>query len=485
MKISSLLARHDGTALVYGDDELDYGGLDDAAAGLSARLGELVGMRVAVIAPNAPALVVALLAAWRAGAVVVPLNARLREHELDRILTDAEPSVVISVREHLGFSLAELIRRLLPRLPSVRACLVVDALGEIEEELPGPAAVDPEPLAAGLAAILYTSGSTGEPKGALVGHAREVDGAPTLASVLELTPREAALFVIPVSHAFGLTTLLATLAAGGTAVLVDSTFTLEPLLAALERRSASVLHGSPSLFAALLKARPGGLAGLRTGFVAGAPVPPGLIERLERAGARILNLYGLTETGPVSCCRLDDPPELRYTTCGRTLSPLELRIDGGELQVRGAYVTPGYYRRPAETDAAFDGEWFRTGDLATLGGDGLLRITGREKDLVHVGGFNVVPAEVEAVLALHPDVEQAAVVGAPHAKMGEVVQAFVVARPGSELTPTALLQFARPRIAGYKLPYAIQILPRLPLLASGKPDRVALTRAGRRTAVKA
>jgi acyl-CoA synthetase (AMP-forming)/AMP-acid ligase II len=216
-----------------------------------------------------------------------------------------------------------------------------------------------------------------------------------------------------------------------------------------------------------------GLPRVRTGFVAGATSPRELLERLDAVGMRILNLYGLTETGAITACVADDPPEARFTTVGRPLPGYDVRIEEGELHVRGPHVTPGYFRRPEETEAAFIDGWFRTGDLVEVE-DGYIRIAGRAKELVHVGGFNVFPAEVENVLLTHPEVVQAVVVGAPDERMGEVLRAFVVARPGSELVPAGLLAFARSKIAGYKLPYEISILPELPLLPSGKPDRRAL-----------
>jgi len=206
------------------------------------------------------------------------------------------------------------------------------------------------------------------------------------------------------------------------------------------------------------------------------------VERLDGAGMRILNLYGMTEIAAAACCRADDPPAVRYTTAGRPLPGFEWRVEpsavsgdiGGELCVRGPWVTPGYFRRPEETAEAFVEGWYRTGDLGELDEQGHVRITGRLKDVVHIAGFSVFPAEVEGFLLTHPDVAQAAVVGAPHEQVGEVLQAFVVARTGADVTPTSLLQFARNKIADYKLPYGIRVVPELPLLASGKPDRVAL-----------
>jgi acyl-CoA synthetase (AMP-forming)/AMP-acid ligase II len=474
-------------ALFWGSDVLTYDDLGGAVDRLALRLRETgVGSgttrdRIAIIAPNVPALVIAMFAVWRVGATAVPLNARLREHELARTLADAEARLTLSVRSHLGYSFEELAQRLATELPALQAWWIVDSLAEIEQILPGPHGPSAaQQLDDSVAALLYTSGTTGLPKGALVRHVRELETSRYLARALGLTHEDAAAFVVPVSHAFGLTCLLATIGSGGSAALVDASRSVEPLLDAVERQRASILHGSPSVFTSVLKARPEGIPTLRAGFVAGAPSPPGMLEELERTGTSILNVYGLTETGAVSCCLLHDPPDVRAGTAGRALPRTELRIAGenadgvGELQVRGPYVTPGYYGASERSAEGFEDEWFRTGDLATIDDRGYLRIAGRIKELAHVGGFNVFPAEVEGVLLAHPDVAQAAVVAVPDERMGEALQAFVVARPGAEVTPAALLRFARPRIAGYKLPYEIRILSDLPLLPSGKPDRLAL-----------
>ncbi len=475
--IASLLeeAPADRPALSAGDRLLTYAELRELSARIEEQIGaagDLRGQRVAFVAPNSPELVAGLFAAWRLGAVAVPLSSRLRERELELMLADAEPVVVVSVAAHGGYSFADVLPRIFP--PSVRGVLRTEDMTRGLTPISGSSS-EPDALPDEIAAILYTSGTTGNPKGVLVKHVREVEGARFLAETLGLEQEDRCGLIVPISHAFGLTCMHAAVAAGAECVLVDSSFSPAPLLRALEARDATVLHGSPTLFRTLLKSRPDGIPGIRTGLVAGAPCPPDLLEALDEHGTRILNCYGLSETGAVTCVRLDDPPERRHTTVGRVAPQYEARVTDGELEVKGEHLTPGYYRRPEETAQAFRDGWFRTGDLAEIE-DGYVRIVGRAKEIVHVGGFNVVPAEVEAMLLAHPDVAHAAVLGVPDERMGEALAAYVSPRPGAELDPRALIAFARSRIAGYKVPYAIEILPELPLLPSGKPDRKALAR---------
>jgi acyl-CoA synthetase (AMP-forming)/AMP-acid ligase II len=487
-------------ALAFGDGSLSYAELRRAAGGLATELEALAprrsleGAPIAVVAPNAPAIVAAMLALWEVGAVAVPLSARLREYELERILRDVDPAAIVSPAAHGGYSFDSLWSRLGPELPALRGCLLVDEWGGVLERVPARPEADVSSLDSDAAAILYTSGSTGAPKGAVVTHGCLLQEARVLGELLGLTEGEGTALVIPASHAFGLACLLASLGSQGHVVLMDTALSLDPLLEAMATTGASVVHGSPTVFARLLEACPNGIPGLRTGFVGGATCPPQLIERLEAAEATILNLYGMTEIGAAACCRPDDPAEARRSTAGAPLPGYEFRSvasrgdDGrpGELQVRGPHVTTGYRGAPQATADAFDGEWFRTGDLGEIDAAGRLRILGRAKEMLNVGGFNVFPAEVEAFLETHPDVLAAAVVGIPHERMGEAPCAFVVARPGATLTPQEIRRFARAGIAGYKIPYAVDIVSELPTLSSGKPDREALReRAAKRGLVHA
>jgi acyl-CoA synthetase (AMP-forming)/AMP-acid ligase II len=490
-------------ALAYGETELTYRELHEAANRLAARLGERAGERVAVIASNVPALVVALFGAWRAGATVVPLSARLRSFELRRVFADAQPSAAISLAAHGGFSLAQELDALGEQIPTLSTGIVVDELGEAREELRWPATASAEPLHQEVAAIMYTSGTTGEPKGALMSHALGVAEGQQLAELLGEDAQGACVLVVPGSHAFGLACLLCCLAAGGEAVLVPTTTSLQPLVQAVQRHEARVLHGSPALFARVLKTT--AELPVKSGFTAGSSCPPKVLEELDRRGTRVLNMYGMTEIGAASSCRPGDPPEVRYYTVGGPLPGYEFRVvrtgagastsgrvddlgdregDGlgvgeealGEIEVRGAYVTAGYHGRPRERDEAFDGQWFRTGDLGVIDAAGNLTIAGRAKEVVQVGGFNVFPAEVESFLLTHPGIGQASVIGVPHAAMGETLHAFVVPSPETTLAGRDVVSFARAGIAGYKVPYGVSVVPELPLLASGKPDRRELAR---------
>ena len=294
MRIEALLASApDRPALCQGDRVLTFAELDALSAARAAALGDVTGQRVLVVGPNVPEFVIGLLACWKAGAVAVPLGARVREHELSTVWEDSGAMAAIDG----GYSFP---------LPAARA--------------PG------EPLDGEIAAILYTSGSTGQPKGAYLTHAAALHWGRSIAELLALTPEDRSALVIPGSHAFGLACLLACLASQSPAVLVDQPRGLVP---ALDKHAVTVLHGSPAVFATLPET-----VRVRTGLVGGAASPPGLIERMDERGARILNVFGMTEVGPATACRANDPPPLRYKTAG-TAMPGYARA-GGRRRTAGA-----------------------------------------------------------------------------------------------------------------------------------------------------
>jgi len=474
---SALSERPRRAAVAHGDITLTFAELLSAADRLARGVSLEPGERVVVVAPNVPALLVGMCAAWRVGAVAVPLSARLRRFELARALGDAQPSVVISVPSHGGFELAQALEELSAETPTLRARAVVDDRGEMVHGSELRAQQRPDPSPEDVAAILYTSGTTGEPKGALVPHRLAAAEARNLAELLGPDAEAPYGLVPPASHAFGLGCVLAGLAAGAMAVLVDSTTSIDPVRRAIDDHGLPILHGTPPLFARLLRA--GAAPALRGGFVAGSWCPPDLLEALDESGARILNLYGMTEIGAAISCRPNDPPEVRYRTVGRALPGYQARVDAqqgeqGEIQVRSDYLPSGYQSRPWRSEELAEGAWFRTGDLGELHPDGNLVIAGRAKEVIHVGGFNVFPGEVEAFLATHPAIAHAAVIGVPHSVLGEAPQAFVVPVHGETLEPREVISFARAGVAGYKVPYTVRVVQELPLLPSGKTDRRAL-----------
>lgn len=476
---SALEANGDAVALACAEGTLSYRELSQRADRLAARLRAQPGDRVAVVAPNVPGLVVALLATWKLGAVVVPLNARLRSFELGRAFAGVQPAAAVSLANQGRFDLAREIFALRDATPALGQVVVIDALGNQTGERNGPAEPG-APLTEDVAAVLFTSGSTGEPKGALVSHRQARGQSENLPPRLEdLAGRPAAL-VSPATHSFGLGCLLATLAAQGTLIMVELAASIAPLVEALRRYEARLMHGSPALFVRLLAVASD--LDIRGGFTAGSSCPPSLLEHLDEQGVRLLNLYGMSEIGAACCPRRDDPPEVRYRTVGRPLAGFELRIvphpagngEVGEIEVRSEYITPRYLSREWTSNDTPGEGWFRTGDLGSLDGEGNVTIAGRSKEVVHVGGFNVFPAEVESFLLTHPEIAQAAVIGAPHPVMGEVPRAFVVPERGAALKPGDVVRFARSGIAGYKVPYAVEIVDHLPMLVSGKLDRSAL-----------
>jgi len=439
------------------------------------------GEPVAVIAPNVPAVIVGLFAVWRAGGVAVPLNTRLRHYELEHILRDAQPWAIVSLSAHAGFDVATVVQQLAPEIPTLALHVVTDELGNTIAEHRHPTGIGCEELDAEAATILYTSGTTGEPKGAIERHSKGLSVARSFGEVLGPHADEPCAYIVPVSHCFGLACLLATVGAGSLAVLVDVPGSLAPLLEAMRDHRVGVLHGSPALFSAVLRGADE-LPAWRSGFIAGSACPPELVAALDRRGARMLGQYGLTEIGNVTACRLDDPSETRHHTVGRSLGGYEVRAvpvpdaDQDEIQVRSAFLWPSLFRRAWSSAELTDDGWLRTGDLGTIDANGNVTIAGRSKHVVHTAGFSVHPAEVEGFLQTYPGVVSAVVVGIPHPELGEALAAYVVITPGTSLDRRNFMRFCRAGIAGYKVPNRVEVVRELPLLASGKPDRAALTR---------
>ncbi|MEU9800039.1 AMP-binding protein [Streptomyces sp. NPDC051000] len=521
------------TAIAYFDGRLDYAEVDalsDSVAGHLAARGVGRGDRVAVMLQNTPHFVLAVLAAWKAGAVVVPLNPMYKSGEVGHILRDSGAvALVCDARAWTGY-LRESVRD-----TGVRVALtardrdfqtrndprvLAPAPGEVPAPAPEPAPAsvpdvppadlttvarrghpapaDPCFTACDTALISYTSGTSGTPKGALNPHGalthnatRQVTGHPL--------PEGAGYFALaPLFHITGLVCeLAACFVNAGTLVLAHRFEPGAVLDAFLEHRPAYTV-GPATAFMALAAhpaATPDHFASFRVVSSGGAPLPPALVERLRaRFGFYLRNGYGLTEcTAP--CASVPVHLEAPVDPVSGTLSVglpgpdtlvrildergAEVPIgESGEIAVRGPQVVPGYWGLPEETAKAFpDGE-LRTGDVGFMDADGWLYVVDRKKDMINASGFKVWPREVEDVLYTHPDVREAAVVGVPDPYRGESVKAYVSLRPGARVEPAELSAYCAERIAAYKYPRQVEILPVLPKTSSGKILRRELRERG-------
>jgi len=432
--------RPDHPALVWDGGALSWRALEARAAGMARRLarqGVGAGDVLAVLLPNTWGLAAALWGGLALGATVAPLNPLLASDERERILGHLGPKAVVDSA---------------PPEETAGTMTMADA--------------------AAPAIILYTSGSTGQPKGAVLSHAAlAVANESWAGPVMGLAPGDRVLAALPLAHSFGLNgALLAPLLAGVTVVLQER-FSPEEALKAIVRHRVTVFPGVATMFARILEspALPGAdLSSLRLAVSGAAPCPwPLASEWQRRTGVRIVRGYGMTELfRPVSylAAEATDLPD----SIGRAVPGVELRLVADELWIRSPAAMDGYLRAPEETAAVLDGGWFKTGDLATISPEGFVSIVGRKRELILRGGYSVVPGEVEATLLGHPAVAEAAVVGVAHAELGEEVAAFVTLRPGAPPPPDELIAFCRARLAAYKYPRRITIVDELPKSATGK-----------------
>jgi long-chain acyl-CoA synthetase len=426
--------------LLWEGGALTWQELQARAAGFARRLArDAVGPGdvVALLLPNTWRFVAALWGGLARGATVAPLNPLLAGQERERILAHLAPKLVIA--------------------------------GAPAEET-----AEEPPVAAGAAPaiILYTSGSTGQPKGAVLSHAALAAASESWAGpVMGLTAADRVLAALPLAHSFGLNgALLAPLLAGATVVLQER-FSPEEALRAIGHHRVTVFPGVATMFSRVLESP--ALAGadvssLRLAVSGAAPCPwPLAREWRRRTGVRIVRGYGMTELfRPISYLAAD-PTDLPDSV-GRAVPGVTLRLVEGELWIRTPAAMDGYLRAPEETAAVLDDGWFKTGDLATISPEGFVSIVGRKRELILRGGYSVVPAEVEATLLGHPAVAEAAVVGIADAELGEEVAAFVTLRPGAAARAEELITFCRDRLAGYKYPRRVTIRAELPKSATGK-----------------
>ncbi|GAA1569613.1 long-chain fatty acid--CoA ligase [Actinomadura kijaniata] len=475
------------TAVVHGGTRLTYAGLHERATRFAHALRDLGvrrGDRVAYLGPNHPAFLETLFAAGMLGAVFVPLNTRLAAPELTHCLADSGTGVLVYAPEQAeaaAATTAPVRHRVALAGPGP------DALGY--EDLLAGAAADPIDEAVSLddpCMIMYTSGTTGRAKGAMLTHGNITWNAVNVLVDIDLAADEVALVVAPLFHTAGLNMLcLPTLLKGGAVVLMPA-FDPAGVLAAIEAHRVTYMFGVPVMYDAMAAcpAWPAAdLSSLRQLNCGGAPVPPGTIRVYQQRGLSFSQGYGMTEASPGVLYLTREDSVRKAGTAGVPHFFTDVRVvdaadhdadrdagpgDKGEVLVAGPNVMRGYWGRPDETARAVTDGWFRSGDVATVDADGYVTIVDRVKDMIISGGENIYPAEVETVLLDHPDVAECAVIGVPDQRWGEVGRALVVPAPGARPDGEELLGFLRDRLARYKVPRSVVVVSELPRNPTGK-----------------
>jgi long-chain acyl-CoA synthetase len=442
-----------------------YGEVADHLArfrGELRRLGVARGDRVAILADNGCAWVVAYLGAIAQGAIAVPLNTRHTTGDLDRVLDDVDPVAIVGDPPYL----ARLSDRQRGR---VIVSTDVDAAGRLT---PAPNGSEARPDEIGV--ICYTSGTTGEPRGVMIRNGSLVRNAEMFAHIFQSGPDSATAVACPLFHNTGYNDGLAHMLLANGRVDVPRRFDPPAVARALAEGRYSFMIGVPTIYSRmlpLLEAMPPPSPSAPWFAYGGASMPGALAARLTRAvdGARFVNVYGMSEATSVTHYLPWRPGVRDLTAIGVAVPGVRDRITGGgELQVDTPTAMVGYWNDAAATRDKFEGPWLRTGDLARLDADGLLRIVGRVDELINRGGEKIPPVEVESAIAAHPDVVEASVVGLPDRDLGEIVGAAVVVRAGSVLDAEQLARFLAERIAGYKSPRRLRFLQSLPRNPNGK-----------------
>lgn len=472
----------DVIALETDDEKISYAALDQRANDLADQLSERglrAGDGVALLLSNDPDFAAFVHAAWYRGLVLVPLNTRLSSHELQFQLESSGAVLLIHGDAELAQRIVG-ISEALPALTCVKASVLIRAAGEGKGEsmrAHDDAVADSDrPLV-----ILYTSGTSGRPKGVVLSAANFLHSAAGAAELLGAAAQKRWLLCMPLFHVGGLSILFRSVLAGATVVMQDR-FDPESVNDALDHESVTGVSLVANMLQRVLVARAGSPAPKELVFVllGGGPAPRSLFDAARAAGIAIAPTYGLTEAASQVATR---PPDSRVEPWDAGLVPLpgtQIRIVGesgdslaagiaGEIEVRGPTVMRGYWRHGGEVSgASLDEGWLRTGDIGSIAPDGSLQVFDRRQDLIVSGGENVYPAEVEAALLEHPDVAEAGVAGVEDARFGRRPVAWLVARSGVAIDDDAVLAFCRERLAGYKLPVRIHWVNALPRTASGK-----------------
>ncbi len=488
------------------EERITYAELNDRVnrlAGGLVKLGIKAGDKVAVWMPNRPEWIVTLFAVARIGAILVPMDIWYKAPEAEYILNHSDSVAVITLKDFGKSNFITMLNEVKSNLQKLKYIIAIDeAKGSIisyqsvlemgddwrenQEYTDRRFQNDLD----NIVIIVYTSGTTGKPKGAMLSHMNIVANAKDAASIMLVNHKDRFLVPVPFSHLFGCVLGIALTVVHGASIVVMETFGPEDVLKAIEKEKCTVVHGVPTMFIReleVLRVRKYDLNSLRTGIIAGAPCP---IETMHG----IMNImkcnicigYGLTECSLVTLTRFDDILQQRVETVGRALPNVEVKIvdnnhkqvkmgETGELACKGYNVMKGYYKMPEQTAETIDKDgWLYTGDLATVDEDGYYKIVGRKKDMVIVGGFNVYPRELEEFLIAEPKIQQVAVIGVPDHDMGELIAVVIVPEPRNKITGQEIVDLCYGNMASAKVPRYVFIEKELPISSRGKVQKYKL-----------
>ncbi|MBU8908299.1 class I adenylate-forming enzyme family protein [Desertibacillus haloalkaliphilus] len=457
------------------------------------------GDKVAVCLPNWNEFVVIYMAIAHLGAIMVPFNTRYKSEEVEYILNNSGAKVAFFTKEFSGVNHFEQFKQASQTCEQLEKLFTVrfkdndhlsyeDLLTTGQNKTFSPVAIDPKE---DVFTILYTSGSTGAPKGAMLTHANVVSTAVITAEEMKCTSDDVFLVAVPVFHVFGMVpSILTTIASGARMVFMDQ-YKAKEALKIIEDEGITIKHGVPTMFVLELnhpEFKNYNLSTLRTGLIAAAPCPVEVVKRIRSdMGCNIIVAYGLSETSPtLTMTSFNDNDLVRSETVGKALPGAEIKIvneqreevnvgEVGELACRSFGVMKGYYNMPEKTKEALDNDgWFYSGDLATMDNHGYIRIVGRKKEMIIRGGYNIYPREVEEVFYTHPNVMEVAIVGLPDTVLGEISCACIKLKAEDDTDEKSLLDFIKTKVADYKVPDKVLVVDEFPMTASGKIKKIEL-----------
>jgi fatty-acyl-CoA synthase len=493
------------TALVFRERRITWRELKHLVDRLTQAfidLGIRHGDMIVILFPNRPEFIITLLAAAKLGAVSVPVSERLRRKEIEYILRQTEAKAVVSVSEFWGFSFSDLFQELRQIIPTLKHVMVSGArrhAGELifeeivsqEGEKSGSGNfykevyVEQFPVEADdLLEIIFTSGTTGTPKGVMHSHNTRCRSALGTAISVGLKPQDIWLIMVPLSHTTALVNAFYSSVIKGSCQVLLETWNVEEAMQEITRHRVTLPIGVPTMPIMMLQ-RPDfdkyDLTSVRAMVLAGAPLPIEVARQIiQKMGCYVTSAYGMTETAMSNITRLDDPVEVVCETVGRPQPGMEHKVVDekrrivplgvkGEACARGQNVCLGYFKDPARTAQTIDGHgWIHSGDLATMDENGNLRIVGRIKDMIVRGGENISPTEIEDILYTYPKVAQVSVVAIPDERLGEKTCACIIPKPGGSITQEEVKAFFRDKVAHFKIPDRVELMYEFPMTPSGK-----------------